>query len=272
MSEMRISGLYVYPVKSLGGMKVERFTLDRFGPVADRRWMVVDASGKFFTQRQKSSMSRIHAGLVQRGGEQVLTLSATDGRGFELPVDLSRTRGERIPVKVWSDTCDAIEESAELSAWMSDLLEVNCRVVFMPHTTERLVDRAYAKGREVVGFADGFPLLVTTEPSLSEFCRRLGREIDMIRFRPNLVVDGCAPFAEDNWSRLKVGHIDIDIVKPCARCVMPSINPETSLVEREITETLKQFRRKGEEWFFGQNAIHRGEEALAVGDSVIVEM
>lgn len=267
---MRVSELYVYPVKSLAGMKVPRFALDRFGPVADRRWMVVDAEGKFLTQRQKKRMSRVHAGLREAALGPVLTLTAPKGQTIESPVNLKRNEGDRFKVTVWDDACDAIEESRGLSHWLSGVLDVQCRLVFMPETTRRPVDPTFAQKGQTVGFADGFPLLLTTKPSLDEFCTRLGRTIDMVRFRPNLVIDGCRPFAEDEWSELRVGKIPIDVVKPCARCVIPAINPQTSEIEREITETLRLFRRSGDDLVFGQNANHRETGEIGVGDEVIV--
>ena len=269
-NDMRVSELYVYPVLSLAGMKVRRFALDRFGPVADRRWMLVDAEGKFLTQRQKRTMSMVHAGLHEAAFGHVLTLTAPTGQTIESPVNLKRNEGDRFKVTVWDDTCDAIEESRELSHWLSGVLDVQCRLVFMPETTLRPVDQTFAQKGQTVGFADGFPLLLTTQPSLTEFCTRLGRKIDMVRFRPNLVVDGCDPFAEDKWSELRVGKIPIDVVKPCARCVIPAINPQTSEIEREITETLRLFRRSGDDLIFGQNAIHRETGEIVVGDEVTV--
>jgi uncharacterized protein YcbX len=135
----------------------------------------------------------------------------------------------------------------------------------------RRLDLDYARPQDQTGFADGFPFLLISEASLADLNRRIGRTLPMQRFRPNLVVRGCAPYAEDHWRRIRIGGVGFRLVKPCSRCIIPSIDPATG--ERDGSEplaTLSRYRQTGNKVYFGQNLIHDGPGRLAVGDRVVV--
>jgi hypothetical protein len=140
----------------------------------------------------------------------------------------------------------------------------------MPEDSVRPVDPDYARSGDQVGFADGFPLLLITEASLQAFNTELGMAIGSGRFRPNIVVAGNAPYAEDEWRHLRIGSIEFDVVKPCSRCVIPSLDPLTAQRQPIVSKTLARTRRRGDAVYFGQNLIHRGLGSIAVGDSVTV--
>lgn len=262
---MQVSRLFIHPVKSLGGIAVEQFAIDRFGPVFDRRWLVVDAQGKFLTQRQHARMALVRTAL--EGDRVTLTAPDRPAQTFS-PADFAG--GEPVRVQVWRDECDAVGGPATLDAWLSDFLQMPCRLVFMPETSRRSVNTDYARDGETVGFADGFPLLLANEASLQEVNRRLGFAIGMERFRPNLVVQGTAAFAEDGWTRIRVGQMEFRVAKPCSRCAIPTIDPLTARKQPEVFKTLKQFRERDGEVFFGQNLLPVGQGLIRVGDPVVV--
>lgn len=247
---------------------MEQSQVDRFGLNGDRRWMLVDEQGVFVTQRKTPKLAHIKAGIHQgtlqiKLGEQTLTVEPA-----------SLTAEEPIKVTVWRDVCDALPAPSDINQAIGHYLGLgSCTLVYMPESVQRLVDTDYARSGETVSFADGFPMLLATRPSLQQFNRWLNQngakaEITMQRFRPNLVLDGCEPFAEDGWSVIKIGDILFDVVKPCARCAIPTINPDTLEKEAVVFKTLKQHRGREGEVYFGQNLIPRGGGILRLGDKV----
>lgn len=262
---MEVTRLYLHPVKSVGGMAVAQFDIDRFGPHLDRRWLVVDREGRFLTQRQHAAMALVRVAL--NDDQVTLSVPERDAVSFS-PADF--VGGESLPVQVWRDQCNAQAGPAALDDWLSQYLGVACRLVYMPDTTRRAVDPGYAKQGETVSFADGFPLLLTSESSLTDFNTRLSFSIGMERFRPNLVVDGSTPFAEDDWKRIRVGRMDFIVAKPCSRCAIPTIDPTTGSKQPEVFKTLKSYRQRDGEVFFGQNLLPVGTGSVQVGDRVEV--
>lgn len=259
---MRVSRLYLHPVKSLGGIAVPQYAVDRFGPFMDRRWLVVDARGQFLTQRQHARMALVRTALEQ--DQVTLSLEGQAPIRFS-PQDFT---GAETDVQVWRDRCVARTGPAEVDQWLRQALGVECRLVFMPDSTRRAVNADYARNGETVSFADGFPLLLTSEASLDDLNSRLSFPIGMERFRPNLVVEGTAPFAEDNWRRIRVGSMVFQVAKPCSRCAIPTIDPLTAQKQPEIFKTLKTFRARDGEVYFGQNLLAQGTGSIQVGDAV----
>jgi len=138
----------------------------------------------------------------------------------------------------------------------------------MAENFKRFVDRDFAKQGETVSFADGYPLLLTTDASLQQFNHWLGEPIGMNRFRPNLVLSGSLPFAEDEWKTIRIGNIEFDVAKPCARCMVPSIDPETLEQNPQVLKTLAKYRKQGNGVNFGQNLIPRSFGKIEVGEAV----
>jgi len=266
MADLRVSALYLHPVKSLAGIAVDEAIVDERGFVDDRRWMVVDPKGRFRTQRRLPRMARI--------------LTAIDGDGYRLTADgaeplwIPREHdGERVPVIVWSDTVDAALHP-EGSAWLTAALGVECRLVHMPADVVRPVDPKHADASDRVGFADGFPFLITTDASLSALNDALaaGGEppVSMRRFRPNIVVGGATPFAEDGWSQLSIGEVSFRGPKLCTRCTMTTVDPATG--ERggggEPLKTLGAIHTVNNRITFGMNLVHDRTGTVRVGDPV----
>ncbi len=259
---MQVSRLFLHPVKSLGGFNVPQFSVDRFGPLLDRRWLVVDSRGQFITQRQKASMALVQTRLEQdrltlaRTGQPTITLTPADYCGPERKV------------RVWQDECAALSGPMEVDSWLSAAIGVQCQLVFMPESTRRRVDERYARHAETVSFADGFPLLLANEASLDDVNRRLSIKIGMERFRPNLVIEGAAAFAEDSWQRIRVGALEFIVAKPCSRCAIPTIDPGTAAKQPEVFKVLQQYRARDGDVYFGQNLLPVGRGQIQVGDSV----
>lgn len=266
MSLAILSEIHIYPVKSLGGIALDRWSLDDFGLHLDRRWMVVDPSGRFVTQRQYPQMARIQPRLLNSGNG--LALYHPELGVFRVPAaDPARPRWR---VKVWSDTVAALPVSEAADSWISEAIGVRCRLVWFPDDVRRQVDTRYARKGERTAFSDGFPLLLISQASLDDLNGRLSNPVPMRRFRPNLVVSGTEPYAEDNWQRIQIGTIAMRVVKPCSRCIITTVDPETGCrTGQEPLATLATYRRRGNKVYFGQNAIHEARGELRVGDEVL---
>lgn len=263
---MHLSSLAIYPVKSLRQRPVEAFRLTRFGPEGDRRWMLVDDQGRFLTQRQIARLCLLEAELIPGG----LRLRRPDG---ELR-DVAEPQGEGVTVQVWDDRVPALVADAGANDWLSAWLGVSCRLVFMPETVQRPVDAHYAGAGHTVGFADGFPYLLITEASLAALVDGMAAPVPMVRFRPNIVVAGATPFAEDGWRRLRIGEAEFELVKPCSRCAIPSIDPATAQKDNAILTRLREQRRREDgKVYLGQNVIATPASlgaVIRVGDPVTV--
>lgn len=261
MSQLVVSELSIYPLKSAAPVSLTSMTLDVMGPQWDRRWMVVDKNNRFLSQRRYPLMSQINCSLTDSG----LVLSST---GMEnLTVDCSKLKNE-VSVNVWSDTVTVLDCGDEAAQWLSRLIAPDSRLVYMPDNCKRQVDTAYAALGTTVSFADGFPLLLISEASLNFLNDKLPQKISMQRFRPNIVVAGCEPFAEDSWSEIQIAGLNFSLVKPCSRCVIPSIDPATGRKQSSVLSGLRELRLRDGEVYFGQNVIHHGVGELALNDSI----
>lgn len=261
-----LSQIHVYPVKSCGGVSVARWRVGPRGLERDRELMVVDPAGTFITQRQVPRLVLVRTALEP----EAVILTAPDLPPLRLP--LAGRSDPRVPVVVWRDTVLAEPVGDAADAWMTRAIGTDARLVRFPHDAHRQVDLTFAGPGDQVGFADGFSLLLASEPSLDALNARLAQPLGMHRFRPNLVVRGCEPFAEDTWRRIRIGAIDLEIVKPCARCPVTTVDETRASYGVEPLRTLATFRRiaGGGAVYFAQNAIHRGQGSIAVGDEVTV--
>ncbi|ARS49732.1 molybdenum cofactor sulfurase [Ectopseudomonas mendocina] len=258
-----LSGLYRYPLKSGRGEALQRSAVDGLGLHGDRRWMVVDAdSGRFITQRLLPQMSQLSARYDARGG---LTLSAP-GQA-DLAVALPDPEQDLRGVVVWRDSLRVPDAGDEAAEWLSAMLGKPCRLVQVPESRARQVDTAYAQPGDRVAFADGFPLLLIGQASLDDLSQRVGQPLSMQRFRPNLVVTGSEAYAEDGWRRIRIGEVEFEVVKGCSRCILTTIDPQTGErnAQREPLATLKTYREKDGDVFFGQNLLPRGVGELQLG-------
>lgn len=237
--------------------------VEAHGLAGDRRWMVVDERGAFITQRTHPRLALARVTPDAKGWRV-----AAAGLGTVL-LPASWEAGPPRQVQVWDDEVVAVEGPADLSAWFSDLLGEPCRIVFMPDPGRRLVDSRYGDGIPV-SFADAFPVLVVGASSLEDLNRRLEVPVRMDRFRPNIVVVGAGPYAEDGWAAIRIGQVTIGLVKPCSRCVVTTVDQTTGERGREPLATLAAYRRAGSKVMFGVNGIPRSAGRIACGDAVTV--
>jgi len=258
MALLQVSGLSIYPVKSCSGINITTSMVEDFGLQGDRRWMVVDENGVMLTQRKISSMCLVKVETSNNG--IVLMHSKMQTLNVEVPYS-----GNQVLAKVWSDQCLSFDAGDKAANWLSEILGTHCRLVYFPDDSYRQVDLDFAEQGDKTAFSDGFPLLLISQASLDELNSRLVQPVSMNRFRPNIVVEGCEPFAEDSWKKIKIGNILYRIVKPCSRCVIPSINLETAEREKEPTKTLLTYRKKNNKIFFGQNVIAEAQGEISVG-------
>lgn len=260
-----VTGLFVYPVKSCRGIALTVAELGRRGIHYDREWMVVDAGGRFLTQRTLPQMARIATAL----DGDALHLTAPGLPPLEVPLAVSD--GPRRRVEVWGDICEAIDEGDGAAGWLAAFLGISCRLVRLAPDWVRPVDGRFAPPGSETGFSDGFSLLLLSEASLADLNGRLQTPLPMERFRPNLVVAGCAPFAEDRWKSLRIGDIVMHGVKLCSRCKITTTDQTTGTVMGdEPLATLATYRRNARGIVFGQNVVHTAPGRLALGDAVEV--
>jgi uncharacterized protein YcbX len=262
---VKIDALYVHPIKSCAPVAVNEARVTRRGLEHDRRWMVADSDGKFLSQRTLPELALVHIAIdgeryvVRRQGRPALLLP------------LRHDDGAGVDVEVWGDHVRALRHDHG-SDWFSRLVGGDVQLVFMPDDTRRPVDPDYARADDIVNFADGFPLLVVNRASLEALGRDAGIDVDVRRFRPNVVVTGAAAWAEDDWRALAVGDgsnaLTLRTPKPCARCSIPGVDPETAAITKEPLRTLAKLRTRDNQAWFGINAIPDGEGRLRVGDSV----
>lgn len=268
MTALTLSALHVYPVKGLKGIDLDVARCTERGLEHDRRWMVVDENGDFLSQREMPRMATIWTEIA----DGALVLSAPDLPSVDVPLDPRPAAPMR--VRVWSSTCDAVPVSPHADAWLSDYLELPCRLVYMPETTRRLSNPDHVKGEKLVGFADAFAYLVTTEASLADLNARLEtraqRPVPMNRFRPNLVVRGNGPFAEDDWAEIRVGGAVLQAAKRCGRCQVTTTDQVTGEVTGpEPLATLSTFHADSKSGpCFGVNFVSVKAGAVRVGDAV----
>ena len=269
---LKLSALNVYPVKGLKGIALTQARCTERGIEHDRRWMVVDADDNFLSQRELPKMATIWTEI----GKGNLTLSAPDMDPLDIPL-APPPSAPKMLVTVWDTECEALAVSGEADAWLSDYLSMECRFVYMPDKSRRLSNPKYAGEGKLVGFADGYAYLLTADASLADLNARLAAgkhaAVPMNRFRPNIVVSGAEPYAEDGWKRIQIGQASFAAAKPCGRCQVPTTDQATGEVTGpEPLATLATYRDSKEfGTMFGMNLVMDKVGVVRVGDEVRVE-
>ncbi len=262
---IEVSGLTVYPLKGGRGIPQSELAIDTLGPRNDRRWVVVDPAGTHVTQREAARLCQV----VARPEGSGLRLSAPYAPTIE--VGAPALSLPRRSVQVWDDSVGAIDAGDEAARWISDFLATPARLAYCPDPSDRRTDPDYDPIGSPVSFADGYPLLLISEASLADLNGRLAEPLPMNRFRPNLVVRGTEPFAEDGWRRFTISGIRFDVVKPCARCMVTTTDQDTGGRGHEPLRTLARYRQRGTDVMFGMNVVHRGTGTIRVGPPVPVD-
>jgi uncharacterized protein YcbX len=262
-----VAALHFYPVKSCRGVGLERATLEARGLRHDRRWMLVDDEGRFLTQREEPRLALVGAAV----DDGALVLSAPGRAALRVPLVPTAGSAPRRRVRVWKSEVEAVDLGPRAASWMAEWLGRSASLVHMPDDARRAVNPEYAREGDIVSFADGYPLLVVSESSLEDLAARLGRPIPMNRFRPNVVVRGFPPWAEDGWRRIRIGAIPMRVCKPSARCVVTTVDQSTGERGDEPLRTLATFRKQDGGVMFGQNCAPDALGEIAVGDAVTIE-
>lgn len=263
---MRLSEIWIYPVKSLGGIRLKEAKTEQKGLQYDRRWLIIDETNTFITQRVFHQMALIDVSLQAEGLRMFQRNDPENG----IIAPYEPFSAEKLSVKIWDDVAEAVTVLDEADAWLSAQLEQSVRLVMMPESTQRKADPKYAKNGEIVSFADGYPFLVISQASLDDLNTRLEEPISMVRFRPNFVISESAPFEEDQWKRIRIGELDFEIVKPCARCVLTTVDPSTGQKGHEPLKTLASYRRVNNKVLFGQNLVASNFGIVREGDELNV--
>lgn len=265
---MNLSEINIYPVKSLKGISLKEAEVRTRGLKFDRRWMLINENNEFLTQREFPKMATLEV-KINAGNLLVSSI----GENLSIPFEPEKYTFDA--VKIWSSRCRAKVYGAKINEWFSGVLRTNCKLALMPEETERKVNHFYAVHEtDTVSFADAYPFLLIGENSLADLNSRLEKPVPMNRFRPNFVVSGSPAFAEDEWKKIRIGTTIFHLVKPCARCVITTIDQTTGVSDgKEPLKTLAGFRipkrSVKKKILFGQNLIAENTgEVLHVGDEI----
>ena len=261
---LQVSDLFIYPIKSLGGISVSKALVTDRGFQYDRRWMLVDQQNAFLTQRKLPQMALLQTEI---SAESFNVYHKKSGERIAIPFEPT---GKTVSVQVWSDRCKGIVVDDKVNEWFSEMIGETCQLVYMPGTTKRRVDGRYALQNDITSFSDGYPFMVIGQASLNDLNARIEDKLPVNRFRPNIVFAHGAPYEEDTWEQCVINGIKFYGVKLCARCVITTINQDNLNKGKEPLTTLATYRMKNNKIYFGQNLLHHGEGFIHVGDQVEV--
>jgi len=261
---MRLASLHVYPLKGARGISLERAEALTGGLRHDRRFLLLDADGKFVTQRSHPRLALVTTALSADG--RSLTIGTPGGSAIEIP--LAAAGGSRRVVRIWDDDVEAVDVHGPVVEQLSEHLGARCSLVRMPEDVVRPVETPYGMPGDRVGFADAYPYLLATTASLAELNARLAEPVPMNRFRPNLVIEGGAAYDEERHARVRIGALTFRMPKRCSRCQVTTVDQATGAVGKEPLRTLASYRSEDNKVYFAQNMIPTAEGTLTVGDDV----
>jgi len=249
----------------MGGIAINKAHVTDRGFEHDRRWMLVDENNIFISQREVHELALLKIEIREQG---LLVTYLPENSWILIP--FQPETDEFNDVTIWDDTCTGQFVSSEVDEWFGNILNIRCRLVYMPDESKRITDQRYAPENSITSFADAYPFLIIGQASLDELNSRLAQPLPMNRFRPNIVFTGGEPFSEDLMHSFMIGNVRFHGVKLCARCVMTTIDQITIERGKEPLKTLARYRFKNNKILFGQNLIHDGPGEIAVGDELQV--
>jgi|FLOH01.1.fsa_nt_gi uncharacterized protein len=254
--------IWIYPIKSCSGIHLNSSEVEDRGFPLDRRWLLIEENGTFISQRNSPKLGQIKISYHQDH------LHITSAGKDALTLEFSAATPTKIEAQIWKDTVQGSWISKECDAWFSDILNRPVRLVHMNSEVHRpLENPALPSNRTFeVSFADGYPYLLTNQASLDDLNGRLDQPIPMDRFRSNLVVSGFEAFAEDSWKRISIGAVEFLVVKPCARCLVTTIDQESGIASKEPLKTLATYRKQNGKVNFGMNLIALTRGVVSRGD------
>ncbi|MEO8414557.1 MAG: MOSC N-terminal beta barrel domain-containing protein [Ginsengibacter sp.] len=261
---LTVSELFIYPVKSLGGIPVSSAMVTDRGFQFDRRWMLVDINNRFITQRDLPVMALLRVEFGNLG----LTAYHKKNNTERINIPLLPETNETATVTIFDDNCKAAFVSKNVDEWFSQMLSTNCRLVYMPDSTNRPVDENYADDDEHTTFTDGFPYVMIGQASLDDLNGRLREHVPINRFRPNIVFTGGKPYEEDQLGHFIINNINFYGIKLCARCVITTVNQENAYKSVEPLKTLATYRLKNNKIYFGQNLLAKDVGTINIGNQI----
>lgn len=254
-----VSQLFIYPIKSLGGINLLKSAVETRGLQYDRRWMLCNNKNEFITQRECKELIFFKVNFTTSGFE----ITYQNKSKFKIPFSIS---GKTQLVSIWEDNCHAIEYE-QASVWFSKTLNIECKLFYMPNYSERKIDTNDAANKFINSFSDAYPILLLSEESLENLNQKLKNKISINQFRPNIVIKGGKAFEEDNFGEFMIGKNLFKAAKPCARCVVTTINQQSGKTSAEPLKTLAKFRQFDNKILFGQNVlVLKGESTIEVGN------
>lgn len=260
-----VQDIFIYPIKSLGGIRLSEALVEEKGFQYDRRWMLVVEEGLFISQRDYPQLALLSVEL----GENELMVFRRNEKENSIQIPFEAATGPEMLVTIWDDQVLAKVVHPEIDKWFSEVLDLQVNLVVMPENSHRKVDSRYAVNGESVSFADGMPYLIIGQESLNDLNSRLEIPVPMDRFRPNIVFSGGVAFQEDSLRKVKIGDLEFQIVKPCARCVMTTVDQETGEKGKEPLKTLSSYRTINNKVYFGQNVVALQSGKIKIGDVII---
>lgn len=270
---IKLSQIYVYPIKSLAGIKLNEGQLTKRGLHLDRRWVLVDADNKLITQRGYPTLCLLQQAITETG----IHIYNRNKPDQQIIIPFEHTGTEIQEVDIWDNICQGVSVNDKVDAFFSDYLQMPCKLLFQPDNLERVLNKTNAADGHQTTFTDGYPYMILSEASLQDLNKRIGGNSDeglkMNRFRPNFVVKGCDPYAEDTWKKFQLGNIVFHQAKPCVRCSMTTIEQETAQKHKaqEPLRTLQTYRRWGKEGvIFGMNIAAENTGDLRIGDELSI--
>ncbi|UOR05816.1 MOSC domain-containing protein [Hymenobacter aerilatus] len=269
-TSLTLSDIYIYPVKSLGGIRLTEAAVGLRGLQYDRRWLVVDARNQFMTQRQIAAMALLDVAPAFNG---FLLTHRQRPDLLPLYIPFEANREKTLFVTIWDDMVFAWRGTPAADEWLTEALGQECRLVYMSDMVRREVEPDKPElnpAGTLVSFADGYPYLLIGQAALDDLSARLTAPVPMNRFRPNLVFTGGEPFAEDTWADFQIGDITFRAVRACGRCVVTTIDQQTAQKYPETLSTLASYRTVGRKVLFGQNVTTSSQGIIRVGDSLTV--
>lgn len=264
---IQVQDIFIYPIKSLVGIKVTQGKCLIRGFELDRRWMLVDDNGKFISQRTEHSLAFLNTCISEN--EIHVFLKDFPQQGISIPTHPA-CKEKIITVELWDDKIECYHFSEETDRWFSNFLRKSCKLIYMLEDTVRPVNERYAIFNEQVSFADAFPYMLIGQSSLNYLNTKLATPVPMNRFRPSIVVSGTHPYDEDLWDEIKIGDVYFKVAKPCSRCVLVTVDQDTAQKSREPLYTLSKYRSLNNKVMFGQNLLALNEGLISLSSPVEV--
>lgn len=267
MSNLKVTDLWIYPIKSIAGIQLKESKVEKRGLQYDRRWVLADENGMFVNQRDYPEMALLQPEI----NGSVMTISHKAKAIAPLSFSMDEPTTTPVSVTVWDDTCPAKPVDEKADAWFSDIVGKEVRLLYMHEDSVRQADQRYAiEETDKVSFADGYPILIISEESVAFLNTKTEEHIPMNRFRANVIMQGGHANEEDTLRQINIGNVQMHGVKPCARCVMITIDVDTATKGKEPLKSLATYRKQGHKILFGENFIPHNEGSIAVGDAIQV--